>query len=142
MFASRVTKDVELDGGERVVIRKLNHSALERARDARSSAGAKSLRDFGGDILRVLRSEEFTEIQQKRAQDETVESRRLARYAAFDRNVVLQAGIVSWTADVKVTPEAIGDLEEPIAQRLHEEIVDLSLPALDPKQAEEQGKGA
>lgn len=140
MFASKVTKEVVLDGGERVVIRKLNHAALDRAREVRSSAGAKSLRDFGGEILKVMRSEEFSQLKQ--ARDESPEAAKAGRYAAFDRNVVLQAGIVSWTAEVKLSAEAIDDLDEPSAQKLHEEIVDLSLPPLDPKKAEELAKNA
>lgn len=141
MFASKVTDAVVLDGGERVTIRKLNHSALDLAREARSSRGAKSLRDFGGDILRVLRSEEFVDM--KKAREEAgPEALRAARYAAFDRSVVLQAGIQSWTSEVKVTPEAIDDLDEPSAQKIHEAIVDLSLPPIDPAKAEAQAKNA
>lgn len=140
MFASKVTKEVELDGGERVTVRKLSYAALDRARDARSSAGARSLRDFGGDIVKVLRSDEFTQVKKER--EEKPEALKAARYAAFDRGTVLQAGIVSWTADVKLSPEAIEDLDEPSAQKLHEAIIDESLPSLDVKAAEAQGKTA
>jgi hypothetical protein len=140
MFASKVTREVTLDGGERVVIRKLNHASLDRAREAQSSKGARSLRDFGGEIVKVLRSEEFVELKTKKAEDP--DAPRKARYAAFDRGVVLTAGIQSWTAEVKLSAEAIQDLDDATAQRLHEEIIDLSLPPLDPKAAEEKEKNA
>lgn len=133
MFASKVTKQVVFEDGGSVVIRKLNHSALDRAREAKSSKGARSLRDFGGEVLKVLRSDEYTALQEKKAEDPNAV--REARYASFDRGVVLVAGIVSWNADVKLTPEAIEDLDEGTADTIFKEIVDLSLPPLDPKVA-------
>lgn len=140
MFASMVQKEVVLADGERVVIRKLNHATLDRARDARSSKGARSLRDFGGEIVSVLRSEEFGQLKAKREEDPNAP--RLARYNAFDRGIVLVAGIKSWTSSEKLTPEAVEDLDEPSAQKIFEEIVDLSLGPLNQKTVEEQGKGA
>ncbi len=140
-FASKVQKEVVLPDNERVVIRKLNHTVLDMARQRKSSQGARSLRDFGGEIVQVLRSEEFGQIKAKKAEDP--DAPRQARYNSFDRGLVLQAGIVSWTYEgVKVAPEAIEDLTEQDAQVLYEEIVDLSLPPLDLKKIEEQGKGA
>ena len=130
-FASKVTQEVVLSDNERVVIRKLNHTTLDRAREVQSSKGARSLRDFGGDIVKVLRSEEFSDLKAKKAEDP--DAPRKARYNAFARGVTLPAGIVSWTYQDAPTAELIEDLDDESAQKLHEAIVDLALPPLDPK---------
>lgn len=137
-FASKVTVEITLPDNERVTVRKLNYTVLDRAREVKSSQGAKSLRDFGGEIVKVLRSEEFTEIKAKKAEDP--DAPRKARYNSFDRGTVLLAGITSWTYPEKVTPENIQDLDDESAQAIHEAIVDHSLPAIDPKVAAEKEK--
>jgi len=124
MFASKITKEVEV-GDERVTVRKLSYAALDRAREVRARDGAVSLRNYGGELVKVFRSEEFAEAKAKQAADP-----RAARYNAFDRGTVLVAGIASWTVG-DVTPERIGDLDDESAQLIFEAIVDLSLPPLD-----------
>jgi hypothetical protein len=139
MFASKIVREMSVDG-ETVVIRKLNHAVLERARDAKSAKGARSLRDFGGEVLKVLQSNEYGELKAKKEEDPNAP--RVARYNSFDRTIVLSAGIVSWTAGVNLSADTIEDLDEATAQTLYEAIVDLSLPPLDPKVAEAQEKNA
>jgi len=135
MFASQIQKEVVLEGDERVTIRKLSALTLDKARAAKQADQAKVLRNYGGDLLKAIRSDSLEDVAAavaaKRA-DPVVQ--RAAHYDEFDREVVLNAGIVSWTSDRKVNPESVGDLDEPSAQKLHEAIVDLSVP-FDPEMA-------
>jgi len=132
MFASEVRRSVEVSG-HTIVIRKLSARSLDKARQARSAVAAKGLREMGGEIFRALRSENVdglvAELEERRRDPETVKSQR---YAAYDRDTVLQAGLVSWSHSRDLTPESIGDLDEETAESLHEAILDLSLPPLDP----------
>lgn len=144
MFASRVTKDVVLNDGDldvTVTIQKLSARALEKAREAKTISQAAPLRAMGGDILKAVRSESMDEAAASlRAKRATIEGAKKERYDAHDRFTVLQAGIVRWRgADLPpVSPKSVEDLDEDSAQRLHEEIVDLSLPPIDPAELEER----
>ena len=141
MFASQITKEVVLDGDERVTVRKLSALTLDRARAARQADQAKTLRNYGGELLKAIRSESLDDVAEAvAARRADPAARRKAHYDEFDRETVLNAGIVSWTADRKVNPESIGDLDEPSAQKLHEEIVDLSNPFDADAAREAEGK--
>lgn len=152
MFASRITKDVQCDDGDTAVIvtiQKLSGRSLEKARDARSAAQIASLRTASKDLLQVMRSDQLEvaaeQLAARRAKEAAdPKAKAKARYEAYDREHVLNAGIVRWSCELrkKLSPEAIGDLDEESAQKLHEAILDLSLPPLDPVVAEvEEGKG-
>ena len=144
MFASRVTKDVVLNDGDldvTVTVQKLSARALEKAREARTVSQAAPLRAMGGDILKAMRSESMDEAAASlRAKRATLEGAKKERYDAHDRFTVLQSGIVRWRgADLPaVSQESIEDLDEDSAQKLHEEILDLSLPPIDPAELEER----
>jgi hypothetical protein len=152
MFASRITKDVQCDDGDNAVIvtiQKLSGRSLEKARDARSAAQIASLRTASKDLLQVMRSDQLEvaaeQLAARRAKEMTdAKAKAKARYDSFDREHVLNAGVVRWSCESikKLSPESIGDLDEESAQKLHEAILDLSLPPLDPVLAEaEEGKG-
>jgi len=149
MFASRVTKEVEVeDDGKPVVvtIQKLSARSLEKAREAKSAAQLAAMRAGGKEMWSGLRSAEVDavaeKIAEKRAKQATdLKAQRQARYDAHDRDHILRAGIVRWTAERRLKDpddeqDAIGDLDEQTAQKLHEAILDLSLPPLDPVEAE------
>jgi hypothetical protein len=151
MFASRVTRDVEVEGeggaAVFVTVQKLSARSLEKAREAKSAAQLASLRAASKDMLQVWRSAEVEEaakrLAEKRAQEVAdPKARAKARYDAHDREHVLLAGVVRWTAKapngepIPVAPEHLLDLDEATAQTLHEAILDLSLPPLDPADAE------
>lgn len=139
MFASQTTKVVEFPDGA-VTIQKLSWRSLEKARQARASDQAAGLRNIGGDILKALRSEAIEDLsKQLKAKSASADERRLARYADFDRGTLLQSGIKAWTYG-EVKPELIEQLPEEDAERLHHEILDLSLPPLDPVKADAEGK--
>ena len=152
MFASRITKDVDIQDGDSVVvvtIQKLSGRSLQKAREARSAAQLSALRGASKDMLQVFRSSELDQAAEqlaaKRAREANdPEVRRLARYNDFDRECILNAGLVRWSCQDKValSSESIADLDEDTAQRLHTAILDLSLLPLDPAMAEaELGKG-
>lgn len=57
-------------------------------------------------------------------------SAREARYLQYDQETVLRGGITS-SSDKKKPEALINDLEEEAADRLHREILDLTLPPID-----------
>jgi len=61
----------------------------------------------------------------------TMDEQRKARYTTYDRQLVIQAGVVSWTYPERLS-DGLEDLDEETAQKLHEAILDLSLPPIDP----------
>ena len=126
MFASRITATVSLADDHSVTIRKLSATTLDKARDARSADQAKTLRNYGGDILKAIRSEEVNTAAA--AKPEVKVDAKVAHYATFDRELVLNAGIVSWTVPEKVNPDNVSDLDEPSAKAIFEAIIDLSSP--------------
>lgn len=153
MFASRVTKNVTIErpeGAVVVTIRKLSGKSLTLAGQQQGIAKARAAGAIGGDALTAfMQMESLKEAAAagKPAPDADPELRARARYAEYDREAVLQAGIVSWTpADPTapelptVNPDAIADLDEDVAALLHREVLDLSLPPIDKAEREAAGK--
>jgi hypothetical protein len=144
MFAKRITKDVEVNEGDKVVsvtIQKLSGRALRHAQEQQTISELTSMRAASRDMWAGLRSAEAEELAQRVADKKKKETadpkaRAKARYAAHDRTHVLNAGIVRWNASVPLTPESIDELDEETCEKLHEAILDLSLPPLDPVEAE------
>jgi hypothetical protein len=140
MFASKITASVTVKDGETdgiVVIKKLSASRLDEARRVRQLAFFATAKAMGGDVLRAVR--ELPEDEVKAVQERTaaVAPTPEQRYAPFDRTTVLRAGIASWTFQLPCNASNIDDLDEPSAEQLFHAIVDLSVPAEDPKVAEE-----
>jgi hypothetical protein len=140
MFASRITQDVEVSDGQSAVvvtIRKLSGNSLGKAKDARTADKLSSIRTASKDLLAFWKDASVEAVAEKLAERQKAEqdatSKAEARYAEYDRLTVLQAGIVRWSSDVKVTPDTVADLDEETADKLHRAILDLSLPALDPE---------
>lgn len=134
MFASRVTSTVlveDQDGSVSVVVRKLSAITLERAAETRAAAVATASSKWGAEMIRSFRD---TGDDKKSAEPKPrdLEAERKARYTSYDRQTVLGKGVVSWTAKERVCPDTIEDLDEQTSQQLHEAILDLSLPSLDP----------
>jgi hypothetical protein len=131
LFAKHSTKVVEI-GDVQVTVRKLSWKSLEKAKVAKSAEQAASLRPYGGEVVKALHSPELTEAAANLKKKKNDPGERLkAHYERFDRSSVLYAGIVSWSIEDKVNPEAIDDLEEAVAEELHRQIVDLSAPFKD-----------
>lgn len=142
MFASNVKKQVEIQDGETLVsvtIKKLSARILVKASETRQQASMKASKELGGELIEVFRkdAQQKADAADKDAEDPTPEEKlkalkekREAQYALYDRDEILMKGIDSWTAPVK-REEGIEDLDEETSEKLHREILDLSLPPLD-----------
>lgn len=135
MFAKQVTKDVEV-GEEIVTIRKLSGKKLQLAREVRRGEQVSNMRELGAEMIRAFREEKEKMAAAKPealpipAQEPSLEEKQKARrdsFSEYDRDTVLVSGIAKWTAKVPVNPENIADLDEETAQKLHDEILDLSV---------------
>lgn len=117
--------DIPHEPGEWVEVRKLNHKTLARAAQVRSEAGISSMKSLGAELLTALRQ----------AKDEV--QKELASTAvsvdAYDRDLVLQGGVVRWSYAAPVTPESLGDLDEATAKWLASEIVTRSVTPPSPE---------
>lgn len=122
MFASGVKLDVEVGDGITVVIRKLSAAKLQNARDAKQVVAAQTLRSFGGDVLKAIRSDKSEPVAL------TPEAAAAAKYTPYDHQSVLRSGIESWSHERALTQEAIEDLDEARAELLVRAIIDLSVP--------------
>jgi hypothetical protein len=146
---------------EVVTIRKLSGVSLDKAQEAKRIDAIQTVKAYGAELLGLARgrAEELKErIAERKAQQpapvvipeaviepepetEEAKAKRLkerqeARYEQYDRQLVLQAGIVRWTVkDASVNPDNIADLDADIANQLHRAILDLSLPAVDVEDA-------
>jgi len=138
-FAYLTKKQVEFPDGT-VTIHKLSWRSLQGARLTRAMDQAASMRNIGGEILKALRSETVEAAVNKVKEEKTdIDKRRLARYDEYDRGSLLVAGIEVWSYG-ELNAKAIDDLPEDMAERLHHEILDLSLPALEPEKVDAEGK--
>jgi hypothetical protein len=121
--------DIPHEPGEWVEVRKLNHKTLARAAQVRSEAGISSMKSLGAELLTALRQarEEFKEVAPTTISAEN-----------YDRDLVLQGGVMRWSYTVPPTPESLGDLDEVTAKWLAHEIVtrSVALPT-----AEQVGNG-
>jgi hypothetical protein len=143
MFASRVTKVVKF-GDADVVIRKISAKSLSKAARAHQTESLNAAREAGSDIIRMIRSESLSDDvrAQIEARKRDPELQRQARYESFDRDLVLLAGVQSITGIDTVNLAVLEDLDLETSQKLHEEILDLSLPPLTLEEAQaEEGKG-
>lgn len=136
MFVTGITERIDLGGGDWAEIRKLSGRQLEKARRTREREAAENARAFGGDVLAALR-----QIRQS-GELETALAADVDPLDQYDRWDVLVGGIVAWSADRKVTREAIDELDDDTATRIARAILALSLPARDPADAEAARKNA
>ena len=144
MFASKVTAQVELisdDGEPGVVnIRKLSALSLEKASMNRQITVSQLTRSMGPEMLKALSNTPDDEvppggIKPAAKPEPSLDDQRKARYTLYDRRDVLQAGVVSWSFETRIS-EGLEDLDEEAARKLHEAILDLSLPPLTEEERE------
>ena len=130
MFASQTSKtivDKDLQSGSdiSVVILKLNWKKLRDAAEAVSERAMRAAASAPAAMLQV-----FKDAAPERPKQEEAG----ARYRQYDREIVLRAGVKSWSVAVPLD-KGLDDLDEPVADRLHHEIIDLSLPPVDAEAA-------
>lgn len=142
MFASRTTEDMLIEDGVLtcvVTLQKLSARSLDKASEVRQGTVAAASRQLGGDLIKAFNEASVAAAAAKpdaKPKAKTIEERREERYAMYDRDTVLQAGIARWTAQ---TPEGkplavkdgVGDLVEPVAVKIYRRLIDMSLPELD-----------
>jgi hypothetical protein len=120
IFASRVRQTVELpfDPPHTVTIQKLSGRQREKASRESQFASAEYVQRMGGSAFK----------QQLAALDAETIAKAVAAdpLLTLDRLTVLKAGIVGWSYDLAVTPEAIEDLSEEASDFLARAIVGLT----------------
>ncbi|HXH05851.1 MAG TPA: hypothetical protein VNI83_04600 [Vicinamibacterales bacterium] len=138
MFATacQETLPVPGDPSHTVTIRRLSALELEEAQRAAAAAATKRLLELGG--ASVLK--ELSALGGSVAAPATSEP--IDPLQAYDRRLVLRAGIVSWSYERPVTPEAIDEIEPEAAEAIARAILRLTRPSLfaSPKDAAEEGK--
>lgn len=141
-FAAAVRKEINI-GEDTFHVRKLSWHSLDKASQARQLAHIADLRALGGDLMKAIRSDALDEAAQSlAAKRATPEGRQKERYANYDREEVLVAGVTSWSLDRSVSRESVRDLDPETADALHRAILDLSLPPLDAEDAEGKAEGS
>jgi len=119
-----ITKVVELSDGQ-VTIRKLNHKKLREASRRQQSEGIGFMREVGPELLKALRTEDAAGVDR-------IQRTQEAALSNYDRDALLQMGIVSWTYDPPISDsnrvEIIEDLDEPTAASISEAIFHFSRP--------------
>lgn len=124
-LASKQTTRVDIPHEENqwMDLRRLSWRQLEAASDAVTDANLERIKRLGGDLLRAMQG--------------AASGQQQAPESAYDRAAVLGAGIVRWSYDVPVSPQAIDDLDEATAAWAVHEIL-----ALGKLRTEEQQKNA
>jgi len=114
-----ITKTVQIPNEEHTaVIRKLSHKQLKIAAKARQSEGVGFMREMGGELMKALRDVDGDKVKKLQDMQE-------ADVSNYDRDVLLQEGIVSWTYE-SLLPGGTDDLDEPTAKFLADEIFNFS----------------
>lgn len=113
MLVSRNAREVPIphEPGEWLKLRPLSWKQLDDARKARTREAVKSsvemTREMGPELMAQIRS----------ARTETAaESAPADPSEAYDRATLLRLGIVGWSYEEPVSPEAIDDLDEETAE--------------------------
>ena len=132
LFASKIVSQVVFPDGA-VNIRKLSALSLEKASAARQISVSQLSRSMGPELMKAFAggSDDDEKKSSKPKVEPTMDEQRKARYTTYDRQLVIQAGVVSWTYPERLS-DGLEDLDEETAQKLHEAILDLSLPPIDP----------
>ena len=122
-----ITKSVDLphDEGESAVIRKLSHRKLSEAATKQQSQGIGFMRELGAELMQALRNEDADKLDR-------IQKTQEASLSNYHRDTLLEKGVVSWTlvpgiGDTNRT-EVLGELDEPTAAFLAEQIFEFSRP--------------
>ena len=133
-----ITKSVDLphDAGESAVIRKLSHRKLAEAATKQQSQGIGFMRELGGELMQALRNEDADKLDR-------IQKTQEASLSNYHRDTLLEKGVVSWTltpgiGDTNRT-EVLGELDEPTAAFLAEQIFQFSRPETEAEAGEEPG---
>jgi len=113
------------DQGESAVIRKLSHRKLSEAAARQQSQGIGFMRELGAELMQALRNEDSDKLDR-------IQKTQEASLTNYDRDVILEKGVVSWTLTPPITDgnrvEVLGELDEPTAAFLAEQVFEYSRP--------------
>tara|TARA_R110000824_G_scaffold14098_2_gene60450 strand:+ start:2414 stop:2848 length:435 start_codon:yes stop_codon:yes gene_type:complete len=133
-----VTKKIDLpyDAGESAVVRKLSHRKLAEAATKQQSQGIGFMREVGAELMQALRNEDSGKLDRMQKTQE-------ASITNYDRDTILEKGIVSWTLTPGIGDtnrvDVIGELDEPTAAFLAQEIFEFSRPESEQEAGEGHG---
>lgn len=130
MLTSRIVKQVDIPGeeGEWLKLRMLSGKKLEEAREVQVDRQLAIFRKMGREGVEAIKG---MTVEQAEA---TLKADPLAEY---DIDVLLRSGILAWSyreedgTPIKVTPQAIEELDEPVRKWAAGELLRMSLPTED-----------
>lgn len=122
MLTSRIVKEVPIphENGEWMRLRMLPGKKLQEARDEQTYKQLMLFRKMGADGVEAI---------QKASRQDAEAALKADPLSAYDIDVLLRAGIVAWSYDEKVTPQAIEELDETTRRWAAEELLKMSLPS-------------
>ena len=133
-----ITRSIDLpdDEGESAVIRKLSHRKLSDAATKQQSQGIGFMRELGAELMSALRNEDADKLDR-------IQKTQEASLSNYHRDTLLEKGVVSWTltpgiGDTNRT-EVLGELDEPTAAFLAQEIFEFSRPETEDEAGNGQG---
>ena len=122
------TKTIDLpapDDGQSVVIRKLSYRKLQAAASTQQEKGIGFMKSLGAELMTALRDADTDKLDK-------IEAVQAATLSSYDRDTLLEKGSVSWSFEPaladNIRSEVIGELDEPTAQFIAEEIFEYSRP--------------
>lgn len=121
MLTSRIVRQVEIpsEPGEWLKLRMLPGKKLEEAREAQLMKLLTKVRAMGAEGVNA-----FKEFNPQRAAEES----RADPLADYDIETLLRAGIIGWSYEEKLTPQAIEELDETVRRWAAEELLKMSIP--------------
>ena len=130
IFARLTTKVVDLpfDAPNTVTIRKLSGSQIRKARRAEMLESLDFVARLGG--LKAFQKE-LDSLGDQKEIDDAVKKEREKLAQGFDRDRILQYGVVAWTYAEPITEETLMELTEEASDFLVHEILALTKPRED-----------
>ena len=126
MLVDRIVKKIPIPHEPEawLVIRKLNHRRLREAAEERARRGVESAKQAGAELIKVYQEQKNADRDE--AETPAVDTTAVP-FEAYDRDVVLKAGIKDWSYTDQVSPATVDDLDEVTAAWAHREIVAFAL---------------
>lgn len=128
MFVTRKRKEIEINGGEAnggvtVEIQAVTSKVLKKASTKAQLDNMEQFRELGGAKM-------LDELKAMSPDDVEREKRAIDPLTGFDRQTLLQAGVIRWTAEEALTPDNLAVLEADVEDTLAREVLRLSRPEL------------
>lgn len=127
-FASQVEKMIPIpfDLPNEVTIKKLPGRHLEKAKNAFLASLVAGVQERGGAQVQ----KEMQDLWNDPKAAEQVEQIKADPLNGYDKYVLIEHGLVTWTYRQQVSAESIGDLDEDMVDWLAREILKLTKPKL------------